>query len=130
MTFAQVRARLAIASGQCMGYAPDVDSEQFKKFLQRHKDWTTKGDEWSGAEILRRDGASGGARSVGANHYATLIFQQQEIARASSNAKYCGEALEYFRKWISLDGSALKQRLAEASCAKENLHLAVTPNDN
>lgn len=130
LKFAQIRAKLAVTAGQCMGYARDVDALQFSRFLTRHKDWALKGDEWSGAALLKINGAKGAPRTVGAQHYFNLIHQEQEAARQSTMTKYCGEALEIYRQWVDADPGVLKDKLEQAACAEPRLDVATTPAGN
>lgn len=130
LTFAQVRAKLAVAAGQCMGFARDVEAQQFSKFLTRNKEWALKVDEWSGAELLKIHQTKGAPKSVGAQYYHTLIFQEQETARLSTATKYCGEALEHYRHWVELDPKTFREKLQQTACANPKLEVATTPAGN
>jgi hypothetical protein len=130
LSFAQIRAKLAVAAGRCMGYARDVDAQQFSRFLTRHKEWAIKGDEWSGAELLKINQAKGAPRTVGAQHYYNLLHQEQEAARQSAMTKYCGEALELYRQWVDTDAIAFREKLKVAACHQPRLDVATTPAGN
>jgi hypothetical protein len=126
LAFAEVRARLAVAAGQCMGYSTDVDAQQFSRFLSRHKDWATKGDEWSGLELIRIQQAKGSPRSIGSQHYVNLIYQEQEVSRSRKAQEYCADALTRYRQWVDLNGGGLQSSLKQMICLKQQL--ATTPS--
>lgn len=128
LAFSEIRARLAVAAGQCMGFGSDVDAEQFKRFLARHKDWTLQGDLWVGEELQRTEQSKGQARSLGAHHYENLIHLELENSRARRQSDYCSDALVYFRQWIHRDSTSLQAGLKDAACLKDKLQFATTPS--
>jgi hypothetical protein len=121
LAFAEVRARLAVAAGQCMGYSTDVDSQQFSRFLTRHKEWAINGDQWSGQELLRVQQAKGNPRSVGSQHYANLIYQEQESARNRKWSNYCADAVTEYRQWVEMKSPGLEAGLKQKICLKEQI---------
>lgn len=116
LAFLELRSKLAITAGRCMGFSRDQSADQFARFLNRHKELTLNADQDAGELLKRRLHSSASAKSIGERHYSNLILKIESSLSQSRLSEFCGPALIQFKETTAMNPQELKDLLKQMAC--------------